>query len=158
MPPVSAQPKSDKPRRDRGSGARRLLTSGTRRRPTVLIVDDDEDARELYAWCMRAAGWIVEAVPNGEDALFVTAVLAPDAIVMDLRLPVIDGFEATRRLKADPDTRHIPIVAISGTDQQQSQAFATEAGFEAFVAKPCPPEDLREFLETLIERREGSAM
>ena len=123
----------------------------------MLIVEDDEDARDLYAWCLRAAGWTVEAVPNGEDALFVAAVLLPDLIVMDLRLPVIDGLEATRRLKADPDTRHIPVVALSWVDRREGEALATAAGCQAFVAKPCPPEDLRALLESLAAGGEGSS-
>ena len=155
--PALAPPLSDRPPRNDGSGPRRRLTSGTRRRPTVLIVEDDEDARDLYAWCMRAGGWLVEAVPSGEEALLVALVLVPDLIVMDLRLPVIDGLEATRRLKADPETQHIPIVAVSAIDRMEGEPLATEAGCEAFVAKPCPPEDLRALLENLALGREGSS-
>jgi two-component system cell cycle response regulator DivK len=120
-------------------------------------VEDDEDTRELYAWCLRAAGWLVEAVPNGEEALFVAPDFAPDVIVMDLRLPLIGGLEAARRLNADPRTAHIPIVAVSSIDQRQGEALATEAGCEAFVAKPCLPEELRALLESLVTGREGSA-
>jgi two-component system cell cycle response regulator DivK len=136
-------------RRDQGSGARRPVT-GARRRHAVLLVDDDVDTLELYAWSLRAAGWHVEAVPNVAEALFLAADFAPDVIVMDLRLPVIDGVEAARWLKADPRTTHIPIVAISGIDRQRGEALATEAGCEAFVAKPCVPEELRGLLESLV--------
>lgn len=117
-------------------------------------MDDDEDALELYAWCLRAAGWLVDAVPNGAEALVVAPDVAPDVIVMDLHLPVIDGLEAARRLKADPRTAHIPIVAISGIDRGRGDALATAAGCAAFVAKPCVPEELRELLEGLV--REAS--
>jgi two-component system cell cycle response regulator DivK len=120
----------------------------------VLIVDDDHDTREMYAWCMRAAGWNAEAVADGAEALFVAADFAPDVIVMDLRLPVIDGLQATRRLKEDPLTRKIPVVAISGGDRSQTEALAMVAGCEAFVPKPCPPEDLRALLERLVAGRD----
>lgn len=106
---------------------------------------------------MRAAGWVVEAVPNGEEALFVAALWAPDVIVMDLRLSAMDGLEATRRLKADPDTRNIPVVAVSSIDPVQGEALATEAGCALFLSKPCPPESLRAHLESWIARRDGSS-
>jgi two-component system, cell cycle response regulator DivK len=128
-----------------------------RRKPTVLIVDDDDDARELYAWCMRAAGWFVEGVPTGEEALFVAAALAPDVIVMDLWLLVIDGLEATRRLKADPGTRHIPVIALSSIERAQGEALATEAGCALFLSKPCSPETLRALLESVVAGRDGSS-
>ena len=109
----------------------------------------------MYAWCLRAAGWNVEDVANGAEALFVAAEFEPDVIVMDLLLPVIGGPEATRHLKSDPDTRHIPVVALSAIERQEAEALAKEAGCEAFIAKPCPPEDLRAFLESLVTRGSG---
>jgi two-component system, cell cycle response regulator DivK len=150
---LATHARSERPRPEHGSGPWRFPDTGVRARPRALIVDDDDDTRELYAWCMRAAGWIVDDVPNGEAALFVAADFAPDVIVMDLRLPTIGGLEATRILKADPKTRHIPVVALSALDRRQVEALATEAGCEAFVAKPCPPEDLRAFLEELVTGR-----
>jgi two-component system cell cycle response regulator DivK len=113
----------------------------------VLVVDDDEDARELYAWCMRAAGWLVEAVPNREDAILVAAVWAPDVIVIDLRPPVIAGFEAIRRLKRAEGTRHVAVVAISGIVGENE---ARAAGCDKFVAKPFEPKALRELLEGMV--------
>ena len=151
--PGRSEPTSDEPRRDHGSRPSWPPSTGARRRPIALVVDDSEETRELYAWCMRAAGWLVEAVPSGEEALLVAAVLVPDVIVMDLNLPVIGGLEATRRLKADPDTQHIPIVAVSGIDRGQGEALATEAGCEAFLEKPCQPEQLRALLERLVAER-----
>jgi two-component system cell cycle response regulator DivK len=154
--PALAQPSSDRPRRDQGSGPRRASSTALRARPGVLIVDDDEDTRELYAWCLRAAGWLVEDVANGEDALRVAGDFAPDVIVMDLLLPVIGGLEATRRLKADPHTRHIPVVAISGADRIHAEVLARKAGCDEYVPKPCAPEQLRTLLENMLLGREGS--
>jgi CheY-like chemotaxis protein len=141
---------------DAGCGPRQAPSTGPRARPRALIVDDDEDMRELYAWCLRAAGWIAEAVVNGEEVLLVAPAFAPHVIVMDLRLPVIGGLEASRRLKANPVTTHIPIVAISGADPVQAEALAKEAGCKEFVAKPYPPERLRALLEDLVTGRNGS--
>ena len=137
-----------------GSGPRRLAdspTSGFRLQPRVLIVEDDDTTREMYAWSMRAAGWLVEEAANGEAALYAAALFEPDVIVMDLRLPVLDGIEATRRLKETELTRHIPIVACSALDR--AAADAKNAGCSAFVPKPCPPEDLRALVESLARNR-----
>ncbi len=98
---------------------------------------------------MRAAGWLVEAVPNGEAALFVAAVLAPDAIILDLRPPVVSGLEAIRRLKRDEDTKHIPVVAISALAPSVGEE-ARVAGCDEFVAKPLDPESLPDLLEALL--------
>ena len=158
MPPQGFQRKPDglpdKPRRDQGSGPRTRAELSIRERPRVLIVDDDQDTRDLYAWCLLASGWIVEAVVDGQDALVAAEDFAPDVIVVDLRLPVIDGFGLTRRLKADANTRHIPIVAVSGMDPRQAESLSVEAGCEVFVAKPCVPEDLRALLERMVGQRE----
>lgn len=142
--------------RDQGSRPRRPLRTGTRRRPSVLVVDEDEDARELYAWCMRAAGWFVEAVPKGDDAILAAAVLAPDVIVIDLWFPIVSGLEAIRRLKRDDDTRHVPIVAISAMNRSVAELDARGAGCDEFVAKPFDPETLRELLETVVAGRRVS--
>ena len=105
---------------------------------------------------MRAAGWIVDTAADGADALRIATVCEPDVIVMDLHLPTVDGIEATRRLKASEVTKDIPVVACSGYDLEQADALATEAGCEAFVAKPCAPEDLRTLLECIATKPRNS--
>jgi two-component system cell cycle response regulator DivK len=135
--------------RRHGSGSGGLSDSppsGFRLRPRVLIVEDNDTTREMYAWSMRAAGWIVEEAVDGEAALYAAALFEPDVIVMDLRLPVLDGIEATRRLRVTELTRHIPIVACSALNRAED---AKNAGCSAFVTKPCPPEDLRALVESL---------
>jgi CheY-like chemotaxis protein len=111
----------------------------------------------MYAWAMRAGGWLVEAVVNGEEALWVAPDFEPDVIVMDLRLPVIDGLEATRRLKADTRTMHIPVVVCSGVEGSRAQVSARQAGCDAFIPKPCLPEHLRALLESLVRGRGDSS-
>lgn len=114
----------------------------------LLIVDDDQDAREMYAWCMRAAGWIVEAVTNGADALDAALQFEPDVIVMDLRLP--GGLDAIRRLKAMDETRDIPILAVTAFNPATSEAEARAAGSNAFVAKPFDAEVPRLKVQALV--------
>jgi CheY-like chemotaxis protein len=135
-----------------GSASWRPPDTGTRSRPRVLLVDDDEDTREMYAWCLRAAGWIVETASDGAEALLVASAFEPNVIVMDVRPPSVDGLEATRWLKASDLTKEIPVVACSGCDWPWADSLARRAGCEEFVAKPCAPEELRALLEDLVKR------
>jgi CheY-like chemotaxis protein len=111
-------------------------------RPRVLVVDDYPDAREMYAEYLQYSGFDVIEACNGVEALERAADSAPDIILMDLSLPVMDGWEATRRLKADKTTARIPIVALTGHALACIHEGAKSAGCDAFVTKPCLPEDL----------------
>ena len=111
-------------------------------RPRVLVVDDYPDAREMYAEYLQFSGFDVIEAGNGMEALERAADSAPDIILMDLSLPVMDGWEATRRLKADKTTADIPIVALTGHALAGILEGAKKAGCDAFVTKPCLPEDL----------------
>ena len=115
---------------------------GKRQRPRVLVVDDYLDARELYSEYLQYSGFDVIEAGNGVEALARAADSAPDIILMDLSLPVMDGWEAMRRLKADKTTADIPIVALTGHALAGILEGAKKAGCDAFVTKPCLPEDL----------------
>lgn len=110
----------------------------------------------MLTWCIRAGGWLVEGVVDGREGLLAASLLEPDVIFMDLDLPVVDGLEAIRRLKADEDTRHIPIVACTGVGGAAAERDARAAGCDAFLAKPCEPEVIRETMEALVTARRGS--
>jgi two-component system cell cycle response regulator DivK len=110
--------------------------------PLVLVVDDFEDNRAMYAEYLTFSGYRVEQASNGEEAVELTQRLKPDVVVMDLSLPIMDGWEATRRLKADESTRHIPVIALTGHALAGHSRGAREAGCDAFLAKPCLPEKL----------------
>jgi two-component system, cell cycle response regulator DivK len=113
-----------------------------RDRPCVLVVDDYPDAREMYAEYLQYSGFDVIEASNGMEALARAADSMPDIILMDLSLPVMDGWEATKRLKADKATADIPIVALTGHALAGILEGAKQAGCDAFVTKPCLPEDL----------------
>ena len=83
-------------------------------KPVVLLVDDYPDAREMYAEYLEFSGFDVVEASNGLEALERAIDATPDVILMDLSLPVMDGWEATRRLKADDRTKHIPVLAVTG--------------------------------------------
>jgi CheY-like chemotaxis protein len=110
--------------------------------PLILVVDDYQDAREMYAEYLQFSGFRVAEARNGNEAVEQAFALKPDLILMDLSLPGMDGWEATRRLKADEATRHIPIVALTGHALAGASEGAKRAGCDSFVTKPCLPDDL----------------
>ena len=108
----------------------------------VLVVEDYQDAREMYAAYLTYSGYRVAEATNGLEAIEKTVELMPDIILMDLALPRMDGWEATRRLKDDERTKHIPIVALTGHALAGHAEGARQAGCDAFVTKPCLPDAL----------------
>jgi two-component system, cell cycle response regulator DivK len=110
--------------------------------PLILVVDDYQDAREMYAEYLQFSGFRVAEARNGNEAVDQAFALKPNLILMDLSLPGMDGWEATRRLKADASTRHIPIVALTGHALAGASEGAKKAGCDSFVTKPCLPDDL----------------
>jgi CheY-like chemotaxis protein len=120
--------------------ARRV--SGERNRPLVLIVEDQHELRQLYVQELALSGFDVIEAANGVEAIAHTASHTPDVVLMDLSLPILDGWEATRRLKSDDRTSHIPIVALTAHDGSGELQRATNAGCDWFVPKPCPPDAL----------------
>jgi two-component system cell cycle response regulator DivK len=107
--------------------------------PLILIVDDVEDARFMYSLYLTNHGFRVAEAANGEDAIRLAHEQQPALVLMDLGLPVMDGWEATRRIKADPRTRSLPVLAISGHAFADSVKRAKDAGVDAFFIKPCMP-------------------
>jgi CheY-like chemotaxis protein len=114
----------------------------TEQGPLILVVDDYEDAREMYAEYLRFCGFRVAEARNGNEALEQAFTLMPDLVLMDLSLPGMDGWEATRQLKADERTRQIPVVALTGHALAGASEGAKKAGCDSFVTKPCLPDDL----------------
>jgi len=110
--------------------------------PLILVVDDYQDAREMYAEYLQFSGFRVAEARNGNEAVEKAFALKPDLILMDLSLPGMDGWEATRRLKADDATRRIPVVALTGHALAGASEGAKKAGCDSFVTKPCLPDDL----------------
>jgi len=117
----------------------------------VLLVEDDREGRLLFAEWLQQAGFRVEQAHNGLQALERAFDLLPDAILTDLNIPGIDGYELTRRLKTDPRTERIPILAVTGyAPFTQDPSRADRAGCDAILPKPCQPDDLERTLTELI--------
>jgi two-component system cell cycle response regulator DivK len=116
----------------------------------ILVIEDHEDNRRILRDLLTAAGYdILEAV-TGQEGIAKTMGCRPDLILMDIQLPLLDGYEVIRRLKADPATAHIPIVAVTSYALSGDEARARAAGCDAYIAKPYSPRALltkiREFV------------
>jgi CheY-like chemotaxis protein len=118
--------------------------------PLVLLVDDSEDNREVYAQFLKFSGFRVDFAVDGVEAVQKAATLRPDVIVMDLSLPRMDGWEATRRIKAAPETRDIPVIALTGHAVSESKRRAQEVGCAGYLTKPCLPEVLVSEIRRLV--------
>jgi two-component system, cell cycle response regulator DivK len=126
-------------------------------KPLVLVVDDYQDAREMYAEYLSFSGFRVEEASTGAEAIEKAFALRPDVILMDLSLPGMDGWTATRRLKNDERTKGIPVVALTGHALAGASEGARQAGCDAFVTKPCLPDELVVEVRRMLHRRDGSA-
>jgi CheY-like chemotaxis protein len=118
--------------------------------PSVLVVDDQADAREMLTEFLSTCGFLVHTTADGVDAISVAARVHPSIILMDLMMPRMDGCEATRRLKADPRTMAIPIIALSAHAHPQ---LARAAGCDHFFRKPCDLHQLAEEMRKWVDRR-----
>ena len=128
--------------------------------PLILIVEDFDDARDMYRDYLEFSGFRVETARDGREALDKARALHPDLILMDLSLPGIDGWEATRILKADPATSHLMVVALSAHALVAEGERARAAGCDGFIAKPCLPPDLAAQIAEFLKLRaanEGAA-
>ena len=116
----------------------------------VLLVDDSEDNREVYAQYLSFSGFRVEIAVDGVEAVEKAASLKPDVIVMDLSLPRLDGWEATRQIKSAPETRNIPVIALTGHAVSESKRKALDVGCSGYLTKPCLPDILVSEIRRLV--------
>ena len=109
---------------------------------TVLVVDDERDVRQLLSTYLNLQGFSVITASNGREAISQAVELQPDVILMDASMPVLDGWQATRELKANPATQHIPVLALTAHAFDDARQQAKSVGCDGFVTKPCLPDDL----------------
>jgi two-component system, cell cycle response regulator DivK len=117
----------------------------------ILVVEDQDDKRQILRDLLGSAGFDLIEAESGEDALAALGRRRPDLILMDIQLPVMDGYEATRRIRADPEFAAIPIIAVTSYALAGDEAKALAAGCNAYVTKPFSPRALlakvREYLD-----------
>jgi two-component system, cell cycle response regulator DivK len=126
-----------------------------RRAGLVLIVDDSLHTRELYTEYLTFRGLGVVTAPEAETGMRLAETLRPDVIVMDISMPGLNGITATHRLRLSPRTRRIPIIVLTGYAFHAIEQGALEAGADAFLTKPCLPEDLELKIRELLSGRSG---
>ena len=120
--------------------------------PTILIADDVRDNRDLYAMFLEFHGYRIEVASDGREAIDKAVAQRPAVIVMDLTMPDIDGWTACRRLKDDPRTAGIPIIVLTAHALEGTEARAKAAGCNAYLVKPCLPDNLLAEVERQLTR------
>jgi two-component system cell cycle response regulator DivK len=116
----------------------------------ILVVDDQEDNRKILHDLFTSVGYEIIEAEDGEQAVIAAAAHQPDLILMDIQMPVLDGYDATRRIKADPTLRAIPVIVVTSYALSGDEDKARAAGCDAYITKPYSPRQLlarvREFL------------
>lgn len=124
----------------------------------VLLVDDCAEAREMYAAYFTGMGCDVDQASHGFEAFDKALKRRPDAIVMDLLMPKLDGWEAVRLLKNRLQTREVPIVALTGDSDLEHLKLARNAGCDAVLTKPCPPDEVHAVVLRLLATTQEAAV
>ncbi|MFS8636906.1 MAG: response regulator [Gemmatimonadota bacterium] len=120
---------------------------------TVLLVEDNEDNRIVYATILSYSGFRVHEACNGEEGIRLARETRPDAILMDISIPIIDGWTATEMLKKDPETAHIPIIALTAHALAADREKAPALGCAGYLSKPCEPRTVIAEVERVIGER-----
>jgi CheY-like chemotaxis protein len=108
----------------------------------ILIAEDERDIRDLIAFTLRFAGYEVLTANNGEEAVQMTQKELPDLVLTDVRMPKMTGYEACKLIKADPATRHIPVVFLSAKGQEAEVQTGLASGGDEYLLKPFAPDQL----------------
>jgi len=116
----------------------------------ILVAEDEREIRELIVFTLEIADFRVVAVPNGQEAVKKAVEIGPDLILMDVRMPKMNGFEACKSLKQQEKTKDIPIVFLSAKGQEADIKMGFEAGAEAYFLKPFTPDELPQRLIKIL--------
>lgn len=117
---------------------------------TVLVVDDDPDSRNICTLFLQHHGYHVLEAEDGEAGVHLAREAPPDLVLMDVTLPRLDGWEATRQLKAAPETSAVPVVILTGHALERDREQAVAAGGDGYLPKPCSPRRILEEVQRLI--------
>lgn len=122
-------------------------------RPLVLIAEDDEDILEMVVFDLEDEGYEVLTARDGDGALALALERTPDLVLLDVAMPGLDGYEVTRRLRAEEATKGTPVVLLTARAQVRDVILGFEAGANDYVTKPFRPEELRTRLQAVLGRR-----
>lgn len=135
---------------------RPMTNSNEPRGTSVLLVEDTEDNRVMMRRLLELSGYRVSEAINGAEAVKNAERVSPQIILMDLSLPIIDGLAATRRIRALPNLKDVPIIAVSAHDTADFHADALAAGCNAYLTKPIDFVELEEVIERLLSQKNSS--
>jgi len=130
-----------------------MIATQIDRAPTILIVEDNEDNRIVYSTMLRHFGFAVDEAENGAEGILKARTGLPDLILMDIAIPLVDGWEAVQRLKKDPATAGIPIVALTAHAMPADRERAIQVGCDGYLAKPCEPRAVVEEVRRILESK-----
>ena len=125
----------------------------TENRPVVLAADDDKDILELITFRLERSGYTVLQARDGEEALRLAQTEKPNLAVLDVMMPKLDGFELTRRLRADAATSRMPIILLTARGQEADVQQGFNAGADDYIRKPFSPQELRARVQAILGRR-----
>lgn len=117
----------------------------------ILVAEDEQDIRDLIEFTLKYAGHQVVSVANGEEACQMAKKIMPDLILLDVRMPVMSGYEACEKIKNDPKTKNIPIVFLSAKGQDSEIKAGLQAGAVDYLLKPFAPDDLNRRLKEILD-------
>jgi len=130
------------------------MDAGSAAAPLVLVVDDFEDMRFMYSEYLSRLGYRVATAADGEEGLRVARSLRPAVVVLDLAMPVMDGWETARQLRSHEETKRAVIIALTGNANAKNRRLAMEAGCDHFIAKPLLPAELDVLIRRVLARSE----
>jgi DNA-binding response OmpR family regulator len=119
----------------------------------VLVADDDQDILDLVTFRLEHSGYEVMVAHDGQEAIDQALARTPDLCVLDVMMPGVDGYEATRRLRAEESTRSVPIILLTARAQEADVERGFEAGANDYVTKPFSPQELRARVQALLSRQ-----
>jgi two-component system, cell cycle response regulator DivK len=126
--------------------------------PKILLVEDNEMNRDMLSRRLQRKGYEIVLALDGQSGVEMSQTQAPDLVLMDMSLPVLDGWEATRRLKTDASTRHIPVIALTAHAMSSDRERALEAGCDDYDTKPVELPRLLAKIEALLSARENASV
>lgn len=118
----------------------------------ILIVEDDPDARKVLSLILKLDGFEMSTASGGQEAVQMLQAEVPDLVLLDMMMPVMDGYEVCRWMRANPATAHVPVVMLSGKADPESVAHGLEAGANEYLAKPIKPSILTRQLRAILMR------
>jgi DNA-binding response OmpR family regulator len=121
--------------------------------PRILVADDEADVRDLVVYRLSRSGYEVVAAADGDEALRLALEEPPDLAVLDVMMPRIDGFELTRRLRAEPATSRVPIILLTARTQEADVTQGFESGADDYLRKPFNPDELLARVRAVLGRR-----